>query len=58
MHRSLGVGGGLKCFSVSPRPLGTLNLLGLGWGWAKWVFRTNGLGTGLENIKKNTVPIR
>ena len=27
-------GGGLQEFSVSPRPLGSLNLSGLGWGWA------------------------
>ena len=26
-------GGGLQHFSVSPRPLGSLNLLGLGCGW-------------------------
>ena len=32
------VGGGLQNFSVSPRPLGSLNLLGLGWGWAKGVW--------------------
>ena len=26
--------GGLQHFSVSPRPFGSLGLLGLGWGWA------------------------
>ena len=28
----VGGGGGLQHFSVSPRPFGSLNLLGLGWG--------------------------
>ena len=30
-------GGGLLDFSVSPRALGSLSLLELGWGWAKGV---------------------
>ena len=37
-HSCLKVYGWLVDFSVSPRPLGTLNLLGLGWGWAQGVW--------------------
>ena len=44
-------GGGPKDFSVSPRPLWSMKLWGLGWGW---VFGTKVLGPGLDNIQTMT----
>ena len=42
------LGGGLQHFSVSPRPVESLNLLGLDWGGGAG---TNGFGPRLDNKK-------